>query len=176
VGGTGGAAVGSNDSCNEASIVSNDATARDDTGRGEVTQSSVCVPGQGVVDDITLAYRMDSFFGEATRRAVFAYQADFSIGGAVWFAQVFSTGGQPIQVEGKSVYVSWLEGSWPEPGGEFGVDSTGSPSWGEVFSYYANGAARTGYVPEAAAKTIYRDGFTLNRLRMVSINDDPVLY
>lgn len=163
-------------SCTTPSVVSEDAVARGADGRGEVTQSDVCVPGMGLISSITLRYRMDTFFGDATRTAVFAYHADFSIGSATWFAQVFTTAGDEVLVGGEPVYVSWLEGSWPEPGGEFGFDITGSPWWNEVFGFYDGGTALSSYVDEATAKSIYQAGFTLDRLRVVEVNDEPVLY
>ncbi|HKP56445.1 MAG TPA: hypothetical protein VJV78_06990, partial [Polyangiales bacterium] len=159
-----------------ASVVANDAVARDANGDGTVTQKNVCVPELGTISSITLKYKMSKYFGDPVRQAVFAYYAGFKISNAFWVAQVMTTSGQPVMVNGKLVYVTWLEGSWPQPGGTFGTDSTGSPWWYETFSYYSGGAMRDGYVDETNAKAIYAAGFTLDRLRMVKINGNAVLY
>lgn len=173
-GGTAGTSSGPK--CSTTTVVASNAVARDTNGEGLVTQTDVCVPELGVISSITLKYKLSKFFGDPTRQAVFAYQADFSIYNAFWVAQVMTTSGDPVMVNDKLVYVSWLEGSWPPPGGTFGTDSTGSPWWYETFSYYSGGMTRDGYVDETNAKAIYAAGFTLDRLRMVRINGKAVLY
>ncbi len=153
-----------------------DAVPRDADGKGEVTQHDVCVPNAGVITKITLRYMMSSYFGDPIRQAVFAYYADFSIGDALWVAQVFTTAGQPVMVNGKPVYVSWEEGSWPQPGGAFGSDSTGSPFWNSTFVFYDGGTQTTDYVDETNAKAIYQAGFTLDKLRIITVDKNDVLY
>jgi hypothetical protein len=162
--------------CSTPTEIASNAVARDMNGEGLVTETNVCVPELGMISTITLKYKLSKFFGDPTRQAVFAYSADFSISNAFWIAQVMTTSGDPVMVNGKLVYVSWLEGSWPPPGGTFGTDSTGSPWWYETFSYYSGGMTRDGYVDETNAKAIYAAGFTLDNLQMVKINGKPVLY
>ena len=174
-GGAGGGAV-SAPKCSAPTVVASNAVPRDANGEGKVTQTDVCVPELGMISSITLKYKMSKFFGDPTRQAVFAYYADYSIYNAFWVAQVMTTGGDPVTVNDKLVYVSWLEGSWPKPGGTFGTDSTGSPWWYETFSYYSGGMMRDGYVDETNAKAIYAAGFTLDNLRMVKVNGKAVLY
>jgi hypothetical protein len=168
--------VGSAPKCSTPTVIASDAVARDTNGDGQVTQKNVCVPDLGVISSITLKYKISKFFGDPIRQAVFAYNADFSISSAFWVAQVMTTSGEPVVVNGKLVYATWLEGSWPQPGGTFGTDSTGSPWWYETFSYYSGGTMRDGYVDETNAKAIYAAGFTLDHLQMVKINGKAVLY
>jgi hypothetical protein len=168
--------VGSAPKCSTPTVIASDAVARDTNGDGKVTQKNVCVPDLGVISSITLKYKISKFFGDPIRQAVFAYNADLSISSAFWVAQVMTTSGEPVVVNGKLVYATWLEGSWPQPGGTFGTDSTGSPWWYETFSYYSGGTKRDGYVDETNAKAIYAAGFTLDHLQMVKINGKAVLY
>lgn len=147
-------------------------TARDpEDGIGEITRTNVCVPEYGNIDSITLKYSMDSFIGEPTRQAVFKYEAEFSISQATWIAQVVDdTYGEPIIVNGREVYVSWSEGTWPEPYEGYGSDVTGSPSWDDVFGHYSSGLTLDTMLTETEAKNIYTDGFSLANLQMLEVN------
>lgn len=164
--------------CSSPSTVTRSAVPRSgDEGVGEVTATAVCVPEHGVITTITLRYAMDSFFGEPTRQAIFSYDGDFEVVDAEWVVQVFGLDGEPIEVDGEDVYVGWEEGVWAGSGDGFGWDSTGSPSWSETFAHYSPGdAALTEFIDADAAKDIYRAGFTLDRLRFITVNDSPVLY
>jgi hypothetical protein len=169
-------AAGGGDKCSSPTSITNNAVARDADGKGQITQTNVCVPQLGVISSITLKYMLSRYFGDPARQAVFAYYADFSISDAFWVAQVMTTSGQPVMVNGKLVYVGWNEGSWPKPGGTFGTDSTGAPWWYETFAYYSGDVKLDGYVDEVNAKAIYNAGFTLDRLRIVKVGSYPVLY
>jgi hypothetical protein len=179
-GGTGGSGAGGTAStgpkCTTTTQVTSDATPRNEEGKGQVTQKNVCVPELGLITSISLRYMMSTFFGDVTRQAIFAYYADFDISSAFWLAQVMTTAGTPVMVGGKPVYVHWSEGAWPDAGGQWGIDATGSPWWYEVFAYWTSGDKLDGYVDETNAKAIYKAGFTLDNLRIVTVGDYDVKY
>ncbi len=163
--------------CNTPTVVISNAVERDEDGRGEITATNVCVPELGVIRTITLRYNMDTFFGEPTRLAVFSYEADFDISNAAWVAQVFTRQGEPVTINGRAVYAGWEEGTWAGPGEGFGSDSTGSPAWSGTFRYDLASGGEPDFVDAESAKQIYRNSFTLDKLRISQLNSsNDVLY
>ena len=165
--------------CSAAGSVQSVVANRDDeTGIGELNVTNICVPELGFIETISLKYELDSFFGEPTRQAVFAYEGDFSISDVLWVARVVNNIGSPVLSGSEEVWVSWSEGTFRDSGEGFGIDSTGSPNWTETFGTW-DGISEEGdqsdddlfeFLLEDDAKNIYRAGFSLDSLTILSIN------
>ena len=128
------------------------------------------------INSLFLKYEMDSFIGEPMRKGTVSWQGEGSLYEIFWLAEVLdpSSGNQYVTAGGGRIYASYILGSYPDPGGEFGSDMSGSPNWSETFVIFnpASGEVEFG-VSEAEAKAIYDGCFKLDNLTILGINDEP---
>jgi hypothetical protein len=121
---------------------------------------------------LTLRYDMNFYFGEPTRKAVVSWNGTGSLSNVLWLAEVHDKQGrQYVTSSGQRVFASYLVGTIRGPGAGFGSDTTGSPSWSQAFVTWDDAATATAFgVPETAAKSIYKNCFTLANVRLVKLN------
>lgn len=132
--------------------------------------------GGAHVTSMRLKYDMSSFIGEPTRKAVIGWSGSGSLYNVSWLAEVHNkNGAQYVTGSGNRVFASYIVGTVPKPDAGFGWDTTGSPSWSQVFVTYAPSAGTTFGVTANEAKAIYSGCFKLANVKVFKLDDKPAL-